>query len=64
MKISTVSAVTKSCLKDFLLMKKTIMKKNKKDKEFFEKVTIVALVSWFLITAAIGVAGALTKLLE
>ena len=24
MKLSTVSAVTKSCLKDFLLMKKTI----------------------------------------
>lgn len=40
------------------------MKKSKKDKEFFEKVTIVALISWFLITAAIGVAGALAKLLE
>ena len=45
-------------------MKKIIMKKNKQDREFFEKVTIVALVSWFLITAAIGVAGALAKLIE
>jgi|TARA_R110001599_G_C12123835_1_gene649124 hypothetical protein len=40
------------------------MKKNKKDKEFFEKVTFVALVAWFLITAAIGVAGVVAKLVE
>jgi len=39
------------------------MKANK-DKEFFEKVTFVALVAWFLITAAIGVAGAFAKLIE
>tara|TARA_R110001592_G_scaffold3431_1_gene19305 strand:- start:624 stop:743 length:120 start_codon:yes stop_codon:yes gene_type:complete len=35
-----------------------------KNREFFEKVTIVALVAWFLITAAIGVAGAFAKLIE
>lgn len=44
-------------------MKKIIMKKNK-DKEFFEKVTFVALVAWFLMTAAIGVAGVVAKLIE
>ena len=44
-------------------MKKITMRA-KKDKEFFEKVTIVALIAWFLITAAIGVAGAFAKLIE
>ena len=44
-------------------MKKITMKA-KKDREIFEKVTIVALVAWFLITAAIGVAGAFAKLIE
>ena len=44
-------------------MKKITMKANK-DKEFFEKVTFIALVAWFLITAAIGVAGAVAKLVQ
>jgi hypothetical protein len=42
------------------------MKRKQTDKEriFFEKVVFVSLVAWFLITAAIGVAGAFAKLLE
>tara|TARA_R100001377_G_C3170089_1_gene102751 strand:- start:298 stop:417 length:120 start_codon:yes stop_codon:yes gene_type:complete len=39
------------------------MKANK-DKEFFENVIFVALVLWFLVTAAIGVAGIVAKLVE
>jgi len=38
--------------------------KTDKDNEFFKKVIVFHLVAWVLITAAIGVAGVVTKLLE
>jgi len=42
------------------------MKRKQTDKEriFFEKVVFVSLVLWFLVTAAIGIFGVVSKLIE
>jgi hypothetical protein len=39
-------------------------KQTEKERIFFEKVVFVSLVAWFLVTAAIGVFGVVSKLLE
>ena len=45
-------------------MTKKITMKTNKDNKFLKKVIIFHLVAWVLITAAIGVAGVVAKLVE